>query len=207
MLTKEENERLTQVGPGTPMGELLRRYWHPIATDADLERERVLHGARPGRGPGAVQEPQTASIGLVQERCPHRSASLAYGIPHDDGLRCPYHGWLFNGEGTLPGAALRRHRRRGRWRHLQRQDSRRRLPGARRWAAWSGPIWARRAARPCCRAGTAFVTRGCQPQHRHHRAAVQLAAVHGELAGPGALRVAARQPDQLRGGEARRRAR
>jgi 5,5'-dehydrodivanillate O-demethylase len=94
MLSVEENERLSKVGAGTPMGNLLRRYWHPIAATVELEREQVV----PIRVLGenlVLYRTRRGSYGLIQERCPHRSASLAYGIPHDDGLRCPYHGWLF----------------------------------------------------------------------------------------------------------------
>ena len=99
MLSVEENERLSRVGAGTPMGNLLRRYWHPIAATVDLEREQVL----PVRVLGenlVLYRTRRGSYGLIQERCPHRSASLAYGIPHDDGLRCPYHGWLFDSSGA-----------------------------------------------------------------------------------------------------------
>src|SRR3982750_1345013 len=99
MLTVEENESLSKVGPGSPMGELLRRFWQPIATVADIERERVMKVRRLGEDL-VLYKSRKEQYGLIQERSPHRSASLAYGIPHDDGLRCPYHGWLFNGEGT-----------------------------------------------------------------------------------------------------------
>jgi 5,5'-dehydrodivanillate O-demethylase oxygenase subunit len=99
MLTEQENERLSRVGPGTPMGELLRRYWHPIATVADVEREQVLKVRRLGEDL-VLYRSRKGEYGLIQERCPHRSASLAYGIPHEDGIRCAYHGWLFNGEGS-----------------------------------------------------------------------------------------------------------
>jgi len=47
----------------------------------------------------ALYRTEAGELGLVSQRCPHRGASLAYGIPEDDGLRCPYHGWLFNGTG------------------------------------------------------------------------------------------------------------
>ena len=99
MLSVEENERLSKVGDGTPMGNLLRRYWHPIAATVELEREQVL----PVRVLGenlVLYRTRRGSYGLIQERCPHRSASLAYGIPHEDGLRCPYHGWLFDASGA-----------------------------------------------------------------------------------------------------------
>ena len=98
MLTAEENERLTRVGPGTPMGNLLRRYWHPVAGVAEMEdrwtkrvrilgEDLVLFKDRGGR------------FGLIGEACPHRRASLAYGIPTENGIRCPYHGWMFDGRG------------------------------------------------------------------------------------------------------------
>jgi 5,5'-dehydrodivanillate O-demethylase oxygenase subunit len=98
MLTREANERLTQVGPGTPMGELLRRYWHPVATVPELDAEPVLAVKLLGERL-ALYRGESGEMGLVAERCPHRGASLAYGIPEDDGLRCPYHGWKFSGEG------------------------------------------------------------------------------------------------------------
>ncbi len=99
MITESDNERLTSVGAGTPGGELLRRYWYPIATagemrDAWTKRVRllgedlVLFRDRGGR------------LGLIGEFCPHRRASLAYGIPAIDGIRCPYHGWKFAATGA-----------------------------------------------------------------------------------------------------------
>jgi len=98
MLTPEENERLTQVGPGTPMGELLRRYWHPIAAAAQLDEEPVIAVRVLGEDL-ALYRNDEGMLGLVRERCAHRGASLAYGIPETDGLRCPYHGWLYDREG------------------------------------------------------------------------------------------------------------
>ncbi|HLG73665.1 MAG TPA: Rieske 2Fe-2S domain-containing protein [Chloroflexota bacterium] len=98
MLTKEANERLTRIGPGTPMGEVMRRYWFPVATVSDLDRDP----ARPVRILGeqlVLFRTDDGQLGLVQERCPHRGASLAYGIPEDGGLRCCYHGWLFDRQG------------------------------------------------------------------------------------------------------------
>lgn len=99
MLTKEANERLTRVGPGTPMGNLLRRYWHPVATAAELEKEPVLPVKLLGEHLALYRSPN-GTLGLTAERCPHRGASMAYGIPEVDGLRCPYHGWKFSGEGV-----------------------------------------------------------------------------------------------------------
>ncbi len=98
MLTTEENERLTHVGPGTPMGNLLRRYWHPVATTADLDQEPVRAVRLLGEDL-ALYRNDAGDLGLVRERCAHRGASLAYGIPERSGLRCPYHGWLYDKEG------------------------------------------------------------------------------------------------------------
>jgi 5,5'-dehydrodivanillate O-demethylase oxygenase subunit len=98
MLTQEANERLTRVGPGTPMGALLRRYWHPVATLPELEAEPVLAVTVLGENL-AVYRTDSGKLGLVAQRCPHRGASLAYGIPEADGLRCPYHGWKFSAAG------------------------------------------------------------------------------------------------------------
>jgi 5,5'-dehydrodivanillate O-demethylase oxygenase subunit len=98
MLTKEMNERLTRVGPGTPMGDLLRRYWHPIATAAELAQEPVLAVKLLGENL-ALYQTETGELGLIAQRCPHRGASMVYGIPEEDGLRCPYHGWKFDAIG------------------------------------------------------------------------------------------------------------
>jgi phthalate 4,5-dioxygenase oxygenase subunit len=97
MLTREENERLTRVGPGTPMGALLRRYWLPalLADDVPtpdgapvrvklLDEELVAFRDTRGR------------IGLLAEHCPHRCASLFLGRNEHDGLRCVFHGWKFD---------------------------------------------------------------------------------------------------------------
>jgi len=98
MLTKEANQRLTQTGPGTPMGNLLRRYWHPICTINELDAEPV-QPIRVLSENLALYRNEDGTLGLLAERCPHRGASLVYGIPEQTGLRCPYHGWLFSPEG------------------------------------------------------------------------------------------------------------
>jgi 5,5'-dehydrodivanillate O-demethylase len=92
--TVEQNERLTKVGPGTPMGNLLRRYWHAIGTAAELEDEPVQRVRLLGEDLTLFRT-ERGDFGLVDEVCPHRCMSMEYGIPHDDGLRCAYHGWLF----------------------------------------------------------------------------------------------------------------
>ena len=105
MLTAEENERLTRVGPGTPMGELMRRYWQPIATMAELDENPV----RPVKLLGeslVLYRDRKGGLGLIGDSCPHRRMSMLYGIPNERGLRCPYHGWLFSETGQcleMPG--------------------------------------------------------------------------------------------------------
>lgn len=98
MLTAEQNERLTRIGPGTPAGHLLRRYWQPIAAAADLHG-RVTRRVRLLGEDLVLFRDREGRLGLVAESCPHRSASLAYGIPTTDGIRCPYHGWEFGRDG------------------------------------------------------------------------------------------------------------
>jgi 5,5'-dehydrodivanillate O-demethylase len=100
MITKEQNERLTQVGPGTPMGNLLRRYWHAIGVVADLEKEPV----QPVRLLGedlTLYRTESGGFGLIGPRCAHRNISMSYGIPQENGLRCAYHGWTYNAEGRV----------------------------------------------------------------------------------------------------------
>lgn len=98
VLTDEQNARLTEVGPGTPGGELLRRYWQPVGASAEVRRRGVIAVRVLGEDL-VLFASEGAGFGLVQRRCPHRSASLAYGIPDENGLRCAYHGWYFNPEG------------------------------------------------------------------------------------------------------------
>jgi 5,5'-dehydrodivanillate O-demethylase len=99
MLTREENVLLTQVGRGTPCGELLRRYWHPVAAVAELTAEKPIRAVKILGEELVVYREKQGKYGLVGEHCPHRLASLAYGRVDDEGIRCPYHGWKFDGSG------------------------------------------------------------------------------------------------------------
>jgi phthalate 4,5-dioxygenase len=100
MLARDDNERVTRVGPGTPMGITMRRYWLPALLgwelpEPDCAPVRVkllgeeLVAFRDSRG----------RIGLLDERCPHRQASLFLGRNEECGLRCVYHGWKFDVDG------------------------------------------------------------------------------------------------------------
>ena len=98
MIPKEVNERLTRVGPGTPMGRLMRHYWMPVAAAVQLEENPVKKVRILGEDL-VVYRDRSGNLGLIDEPCPHRRVSLEYGIPEAEGLRCPYHGWLFNHHG------------------------------------------------------------------------------------------------------------
>jgi phenylpropionate dioxygenase-like ring-hydroxylating dioxygenase large terminal subunit len=100
MLTKEENERLTRVGPGSPMGDLMRRFWQPVALSSELPA---------GGDPLAVRllgedlvlfRDDRGRAGLLDLYCPHRGVDLSYGRVEDGGLRCIYHGWLLDVAGN-----------------------------------------------------------------------------------------------------------
>ena len=98
-LSEHPDEELTQVGPETPCGEYLRRFWHPVYLTNDLcdlpvtlkilGEELVLFRDLSG------------TLGLVHKRCPHRQASLEYGKCEEHGIRCCYHGWHFDTDGKL----------------------------------------------------------------------------------------------------------
>ena len=114
---------ITEVGPRTPAGEFMRRYWHPVALSANVEfvpqkvrvlgEDLVLFRDRRGRP------------GLLYPRCAHRGTTLYYGKCEEDGIRCCYHGWLFSVEGECldqpcePGGGVHRDRVRQPWYHVQ----------------------------------------------------------------------------------------
>ena len=101
MLSEERNRLLTEVGPGTPLGKLMRCYWIPV-----LRSEQLAAGAPPhpftilGERFVAYRTPE-GGVGVVDEACPHRGASLALGRNEPGGLRCIYHGWKFSPDGKL----------------------------------------------------------------------------------------------------------
>jgi 5,5'-dehydrodivanillate O-demethylase oxygenase subunit len=98
MLTPEMNDRLTRVGPGTPCGELMRRYWIPIAPVLQLD-ENPVRKVRVLGEDLVLYRNTKGGLGLIGDRCLHRLVDLQYGIPDERGLRCPYHGWLFGETG------------------------------------------------------------------------------------------------------------
>jgi 5,5'-dehydrodivanillate O-demethylase len=100
MLTDEENAKLTQVGPGTPMGELMRRYWHPVAAAAELaDNPFRTKGVRILGEDLVLFRDRSDRLGLIDRLCAHRRADLTYGVAEEDGLRCQYHGWKYDCSG------------------------------------------------------------------------------------------------------------
>ncbi len=116
----ELNQRLTQVGPRTPGGQLLRHYWQPVALldefDPALDPRMAVRPVKPVRLLGqdlVLFRNADGSFGLLDRDCPHRGADLAYGRNEGDGLRCPFHGWKFDATGQCtqtpaepPGSTL-----------------------------------------------------------------------------------------------------
>src|SRR4051812_36220483 len=101
MLTKEENAVLTRVGRGTPGGELLRRYWYPVAMVQDLTPERPTKYVRLLAEDLVLFLDKSGNVGLLGDHCPHRSASLVYGRVEERGISCAYHGWLMDTCGNI----------------------------------------------------------------------------------------------------------
>ena len=100
MLTHDDNERVTHVGRGTPMGETMRRYWIPALLAWELPERDCPPVRVKLLGEDLVAFRDTdGRIGLLEERCPHRLASLFLGRNEECGLRCVYHGWKFDVEG------------------------------------------------------------------------------------------------------------
>ena len=101
MLSVKDNELLTRVGPGTPMGEVLRRYWMPILMDFELPGPDCDPVRVTLLGEKLVAFRDTAGrIGLIPDACPHRRVSLFFGRNEEHGLRCVYHGWKFDVDGN-----------------------------------------------------------------------------------------------------------
>jgi phenylpropionate dioxygenase-like ring-hydroxylating dioxygenase large terminal subunit len=96
MLTIEDNQLITQVGPGTPMGNLLRRYWFPFLISADVQTDDRPERVRLMGEDLLAFRNSDGVVGLIQENCPHRRASLYFGRNEDCGIRCIYHGWKFD---------------------------------------------------------------------------------------------------------------
>src|SRR5262245_8572148 len=96
MLSAEQNEFITRIGPATPAGGLLRRYWQPAALVDELAGSRPVKPVTLMGESLVLFRDEQGRYGLLGRSCPHRGTDLAYGRLEDGGLRCAFHGWLFD---------------------------------------------------------------------------------------------------------------
>ena len=102
MLSREDNELLTRTNPGTPMGNLIRRYWIPALLSEEIPEPDCPPARVRMMGETLVAFRDTQGrIGLIGEHCAHRGSSLFYGRNEECGLRCVYHGWKYDFEGNV----------------------------------------------------------------------------------------------------------
>jgi phthalate 4,5-dioxygenase len=96
MLSAEQNDLLTRIGPGTPGGVLMRRYWQPAALVDELSSNRPVKPVQLLGENLVLFRDEKGRYGVLERACPHRGTDLAYGRLEDGGLRCAFHGWLFD---------------------------------------------------------------------------------------------------------------
>jgi 5,5'-dehydrodivanillate O-demethylase len=101
MLSPEDNELLTKVGPGTPGGTLLRMYWHPINLSRDINEESPTKFVRVLGEDLVIFKDKSGRFGLIADKCAHRNASMVYGRVEERGISCAYHGWLYDCDGNI----------------------------------------------------------------------------------------------------------
>ena len=99
MISQEQNDSLTRVGPGSDAGTVLRQYWQPAALSDELMSGRPVVPVRLLGEDLVLFRDSEGEMGLIGRHCPHRGADLCYGRLEDNGLRCPFHGWHFDRTG------------------------------------------------------------------------------------------------------------
>jgi nitrite reductase/ring-hydroxylating ferredoxin subunit len=100
MMTQEENARLTQTGRGTPCGEMMRRFWQPAALSAELASDKPLPVTLLGEELVLFRDGE-GKPALIGRYCAHQGVDMIYGRVEEDGIRCMYHGWLFDACGKV----------------------------------------------------------------------------------------------------------
>jgi phenylpropionate dioxygenase-like ring-hydroxylating dioxygenase large terminal subunit len=100
MVSSDANRVLTESGPGTPGGHVLRQYWQPAALTEELHGERPVVAVTLMNEELVLFTDEQGNLGLLGRYCPHRGVDLCFGRLEDGGLRCPLHGWLFDVEGA-----------------------------------------------------------------------------------------------------------
>tara|TARA_A100001037_G_scaffold40129_1_gene31225 strand:- start:5498 stop:6844 length:1347 start_codon:yes stop_codon:yes gene_type:complete len=99
MMSAEDNRLVTEIAPNTGCGDLMRRYWQPAALTEELGGERPVVRVRLLGEDLVLFRNDDGTYGLIGRNCPHRGADLCFGRLEDGGLRCPFHGWLFDTNG------------------------------------------------------------------------------------------------------------
>lgn len=99
MMSTEQNALITRVAQDQPAGKLLRQYWQPAALSAELEGIRPIRPVELLGQNFVLFRDEDGNLGMLDRDCPHRNADLAFGRLEDGGLRCPFHGWLFDVKG------------------------------------------------------------------------------------------------------------
>ena len=100
MASSAQNKLITRIGPGTPAGNVLRSFWQPVAISEELPDERPVRAVEVFGERLVLFRDQDGALGLFDRHCAHRGADLCYGRLEDGGLRCPFHGWLFDKDGN-----------------------------------------------------------------------------------------------------------
>ncbi len=145
MTTARESEILTRVGPGTPMGNMMRHYWLPAAKSSELAADgEPIRLKLLGEELIAFRD-SAGRIGVMDHRCPHRCASLFFGRNEEGGIRCVYHGWKFDVDGNCTDMANVPPHQDFKHRFMPRPIRRQNVTG------WSGSIWANAPNRRRCR--------------------------------------------------------
>jgi phenylpropionate dioxygenase-like ring-hydroxylating dioxygenase large terminal subunit len=99
MMSRDQNKLITQTGEGTPAGSLLRRYWQPAALSVELEGPRTVRPVKLLGQDLVLFRDEEGRLGLIDRDCPHRGADLAFGRLEGGGIRCLFHGWVFDVDG------------------------------------------------------------------------------------------------------------
>ena len=99
MASSAQNKLMTNIGPGTPAGNVLRSFWQPVALAEELNNDRPVAAVQVFGESLVLFRDQDGNLGLLDRNCAHRGADLCYGRLEDNGIRCPFHGWLFSTNG------------------------------------------------------------------------------------------------------------
>ena len=100
MLSAIDNQLVTQIEEDAPCGILMRQYWQPVALKEELTDQRPVKAVKLMGEELVLFRDDNGDYGLIDRRCPHRGADLNFGRLENAGIRCPFHGWLFNIEGN-----------------------------------------------------------------------------------------------------------